>query len=207
MNTLRSLAKPALLLCALLAAFMTVSSSLAYLTARTGTLKNTFCVDVAAEAVRVPVHVRKKVTSLHSRTISPEGFRFALESEDGETITLAADRDGLASAELVFTLADLGKTHTYRLYEIDDGRENVIYSEAEYVIEIDVYVDSGRQIAAAARVNGMPAERIEAQFENVFAIAALPPTGDSACIGVHALLLAASAAGLALMKGRRSAWA
>lgn len=211
MNTRRSWFTLALLLCALATIAVSVPSSLAYIASRSQAVENTFTVgDLPADEVSVPVRVRKLVNSTSGEILSPEGFRFALEPKSGgERLILTADADGMAAAELVFTRADLGNTYAYRLYEINDGRAHVTYSDAEYAVEIDVLMGEDHGVTAAVRVGGAAAGQIAAEFVNVYHGAgvapALPHTGDSSSIALHMALLLGSVAALALLRRRRAA--
>jgi len=210
MNTRRSWFTLALLLCVLATIAVSMPSSLAYIASRSQAVENTFTVgDLPADEVSVPVLVNKKVNSTSGEILSPEGFRFALEPKSGgERRILTADERGMASAELVFTRADLGNTYAYRLYEINDGRERVTYSDAEYAVEIDVLMGEDHGVTAAVRVGGRAAQRIEAEFVNVYhgaeAAPALPVTGDDSRLGLYTMLMLAGAAGWIILRARRS---
>lgn len=208
MNIRRSWAALALLLVTIAAVGLSVPATLAYSTAKTETLVNTFTVlRLPPAQTSVNVCVQKTVHNTGTKRIGPEGFSFSLQNtQTGEAFVLTSDADGLACVTLPFSEADMGKTHTYRLSEINDGRENVSYSDQVYAIEIALCVDANKQPVASARVDGVPVQQIVAAFENEYHAGdvILPPTGDDSSLGLYIALLLVSGAGLALLLIRRN---
>ena len=176
-----------------------IPTTLAYITAQSDTLVNTFTAPYyAPESAGVDVQVNKVVRSKGAQSISPEGFQFCLlDEQTGESVILTADAQGHASAALRFTDADLGRTHAYTLYEINDARPGVAYSDKVYAVEIELNVDAENRIAASVRVDGKAVQWIEAEFVNVYSAGSifLPTTGDDSRLGLYTMLMLAGAAG------------
>lgn len=206
MNIRRLWVKLALLFVVAATVGFAIPTTLAYLTAQSDTLVNTFTAPYfPPESASVEVRVHKTVHNIGTESIGPEGFQFKLQNtQNDEAFTLTVNANGLASVTLPFCDADLGKTHTYRLYEINDGRENVTYSDRVYTIEITLSVNAQNQIVASARVDGQPVQQIVTVFENVYnAGIILPPTGDDTPIALCLALMLFSGAGLVVLLSKR----
>ena len=183
-----------------------IPTTLAYVAARSSTLYNTFGAPYfTPESTSVEVSVHKTVHNVGTETISPEGFQFALvNTQNGETITLTANENGFDSAALYFSDADIGKTCVYHLYEVNDGRAGVTYSEKVYTIEITLSVNADNQVVASVTVDGQPVQQIAAEFENICNVGiAPPPTGDATPVALYMALALTSAAAMAILLMRR----
>lgn len=132
----------------------------------------------------VDIHVIKTVVNKGTAEISPEGFTFLLENLTAEIddITVMSDAEGKAKLTLTYTEDDIGKTYNYKLTEINDGRDNVTYSKAEYFISVTVSLDEETN-ALAITVNDTATTEFVAEFENVYdytpVIPDVPVTGDT----------------------------
>ncbi|MBQ7799189.1 MAG: hypothetical protein IJ370_01725, partial [Oscillospiraceae bacterium] len=114
--------------------------------------------------IKVEINANKTVKNIGTEKIGPEGFEFALE-KDGEKLTAKSDKDGNVKFELDFTELDIDKTYTYTLTEVDGGKENVTYSEAEYTVTVAITLSENNVLEAEVKVDG---EDKEAEFENVY---------------------------------------
>lgn len=209
MNIRRLWVKLALLFVVAAVIGFAIPTTLAYLTAQSETLVNTFDAPYfPPEPASVAVRVHKTVHNTGTESIGPEGFHFQLQNtQNNESFTLTTDANGFASITLPFSDADLGKTHTYRLCEINDGRENVTYSDRAYTIEITLSVNAQNQIVAAASMDGKPVQQIAAAFENVYnAGIVLPLTGDDTPVALYVTLMLISGAGLVFLLTKRNGW-
>ena len=93
--------------------------------------------------------------------------------------TVVSDANGNAMLTLTYTKADIGKVFTYVISEINDGRENVWYSDAEYTVTVTVSLDEQTNtLVATYTVNGKTADSIVAEFENVYDYTPAAQTGD-----------------------------
>jgi len=178
-----------------------VPSTLAYIMAKSDTMVNTFTAPYFqpdGDSALIAVH--KTVDNMGFKTIGPEGFHFALYDEaKDETIYMTTDETGYASVLIPFSDADIGKSYTYRLSEVNDGREEVTYSEVVYTVTISVTVNTENDIVTELMLDGQPVRQIVAEFENVYGSAELPHTGDDSRIALYALLLLASCAGIIVL--------
>lgn len=177
------------------------------------TFNNTFVPPVIPdpEDILVSLRVEKTVINMSSTKIGPEGFRFLVESLDsGETITLTTDKDGHAQMGLTFTAEDIGKTYTFKVSEINDGKTGVQYSTATYEIKITISLDEeNNALAAKITKNGQSVSECVVGFENTYTKSdpISPPNSDNSLIGLWIFLMASSAAGVVCMlllgRGRR----
>lgn len=196
----------ALLLCALAAAAMTLPSTVAYIADRANTVRNTFRVEyLPPQDIAVPVRVHKTVMCLGEEEIGPEGFSFRMENtQTGSAVSLTARADGYAQAELTFTAEDVGKTYHYRLYELNAGREFVIYDETVYEISISLQLDEQHEMFAVLTVDGKAVSEITAEFVNLYQMMEIPDTGDHAQPIMWLAMLLVSGMGLALLYMRKA---
>ncbi len=145
------------------------------------------------ENIKVNVNIDKTVVNTGKQTIGPEGFEFVLDSDiaNVEDIKVKTDEKGKAVIALEFSMADIGKTYTYKLREINDGREYVQYSKAEYAISIAITHDkSTNKLVATIKVDNKAADTVDASFENVYSgIPESPQTGYNGNIGMWAVML------------------
>ena len=82
---------------------------------------------------------------------------------------MKSDENGKAKFTLTFTEDDIGKTFSYKLTEVDNGRANVTYSTAEYAITIAVALDEATNtLVTTMTVNETAATEPVAAFENVY---------------------------------------
>lgn len=151
------------------------------------------------------IAVKKTVNNTGEETIGPEGFAFRLDNEEtGDSFTAISDTGGAAAFILTFTQEDAGKTYHYRLTEVDDGREDVTYSDAVYAFEITVVPDESGRLLASVSYDGETVDGLTAEFVNVYAgkggtpssPSDTPKTGDDSPVTVYAVLMAVSTAAL-----------
>ncbi len=139
------------------------------------TFTNTYVPPVAD--ITVDIGVVKTVKTSGEEIVSPEGFTFVLESLDAIHVkTAQSDADGKAAFELVFTEEDIGKTYSYALYELDDGKENMLYSVEEYTIKVIVGKNNDNQLTATLMINNEVVSDITAYFENEYVTPTEPTT-------------------------------
>ena len=187
---------------------LTIPTAFAYVVDDTQTLVNTFVPvtgDIPGEdsdVVYVSIAVQKTVYNVGASAIGPEGFSFVLEDQaTGDGPVVVSGMDGWAQFQLQFCGADAGKVFNYIIYEINDGRENVMYSTQQYRVQIRVTNDGG--LSAVVTVNGE--ENAIAVFRNVYDDGTVPPppTGDTANLPLYAGMLLGGAVGAAWLWPRR----
>lgn len=206
MNIRRSWFQLALLFLVAVGIGFAIPGTLAYITAQSNTVVNTFGAPYfSPEQTDVDVQVQVTIRNIGTESIGPEGFTIMLQdTESGETFTATTDSDGNAQFSLAFTNDDLGKSHTYTLTQINDGRENIIYSDRVYTIEITLSVNADNQIVAIITMDGNPVEQIIAEFENIYFVdAEIPLTGDDNRIGLYFALTLISGAALVILRPKR----
>ena len=137
--------------------------------------------------ITVDIEVNKTVVNKGTESIGPEGFRFLLQElvEGAEGTLVTSDAEGKGKYTLTFTEEDIGKTFQYTLYEVNDGLENVTYSDALYTITIAVTLrQDTNELVATVSVNEEVVEQAVAVFENIYdytpVIPDNPKTGDEA---------------------------
>ncbi len=145
------------------------------------------------DPLTLEILAKKTVKNLGELKIGPENFRFLLENMTlGTDQTALSGQDGLARFALMFTEADIGKTYTYKLSEVNDGREGVEYSTAVYNIAITIALDEHNTLVATVLNNGAEVEQAEGLFENIFHDTP-PKMGDGLVPRLLALVLSAGA--------------
>ncbi len=131
------------------------------------------------EDITVDITVNKTVKNIGSSSISPEGFKFVLvNNETNEELVLESNRNGKAVFSLPFSVSDVGKTYTYKLSEINDGRKNVSYDTSVYEISVTVALSGQNELSAITTINNNTVDVVTAIFNNTYRTTT-PPTGDN----------------------------
>lgn len=178
------------------------------------TFNNTFIPPVIPDPdpITVSLFVQKTVKNTTSKTIGPEGFNFLVE-QTGSTQpwTITSDADGKAQLDLTYTHEDLGKTYTYTVSEINDGREGVLYSEQTYELTVTITLDEENNILVPKLTNGGESvNKWETAFENTYTHKEplTPPTGDETPLLMWSILMAASGIAIVVLvvTGRKKKW-
>ena len=130
----------------------------------------------APSPIGMNVLAHKTVKNIGPEVIGPEGFEFVLYNEtQGRAYRATSGKDGLATFSLMFSEFDIGNTYIYKMYEVNDGRENVEYSRSEYIITVYVYLDSNNRINTSVMINGMLVNVAVAEFENIYKTTPIVP--------------------------------
>ena len=82
--------------------------------------------------------------------------------------TVKSNEKGNGKFTINFTEDDIGKTYTYKLTEVNDGKGNVSYSTAEHTITVAISLNENNELVAALTQNGVNVTQIVAAFENVY---------------------------------------
>ena len=147
------------------------------------------------DAVTLDITAKKTVKNIGSSAIGPEGFHFLLENVTiGGTMQATSDAQGQAVFSLTFTHEDIGRVYTYKLSEIDDGRENITYSTAVYNITVAITLGEDNQLVATITNNGAAATEAVGEFENIY-IPDIPETSDPS-LALWMVMLAVSSGGV-----------
>ncbi len=178
----------------------------------TVTFNNTFQTPdfpILPEDITVDIIVNKTIKNTGTAAITPEGFHFELLNiESGEKVTLCTDKDGVSVHSLTFTAEDIGKTVTYILTEVNDGRANVIYSKEKYEIKVTIILDeSANKLITAFAIDGVEAEEMIVVFENTYDYSPenplSPPTDNYDSLGFWFFIMLISGAIMIVMKNKR----
>ncbi len=156
--------------------------------------------------VSVELGVNKTIDSKQEKTIGAEGFNFVL-TKDGVTVLEAAtDKNGKASFTLNYSEADVGKTYTYILSEVNGGLAGITYDKSEYLFEITVDYDENGDLVATVTKNQSAENAYTADFVNIYEI--VEPGDNTSFISRIALLFISGGAAITLFangkKKRRS---
>lgn len=193
-----------LMVCAVaVLASATHTSTLAFMTDTSNTLRNSFRVEYQpAKDITVPVIINKTIRNTGSRSMDPGGFEFRLVNmETMESCTATTSKEGWAVLNLHFSASDAGKTYHYRLYEVNGGRKYVTYDKTMYDLSITLTLSAAHELSALLEMNGESVPRLLATFENQYCVPApLPNTGDEAPLLLWALLMLFSGAGLVILR-------
>lgn len=198
--------KIALLLSMVAAVAFLVPVTLSYVFDRTDSVVNTFVPpDGLQDQTAVGIDVIKTVINSGKDEIGPGGFKFILENTlTGEQVTVESDFQGNASFSIPFTGADAGKSFFYSIYEVNDQRENVKYSELVYQVQIDVAMVDDKPVAKVF-LDGKETNKCVVKFENLHGTVEPPSTGDEGHVAMYAVLLAVSFAALMTVLKKRKA--
>jgi pilin isopeptide linkage protein len=149
--------------------------------------------------ITVNINVNKVVENIGAGEIGPEGFEFILENiATGEKTSVFSDENGNAMFTLAYSEADIGNRYSYKVYEINDGRENVTYSDVVYNITVSVTLGEDNKLYATV-LNGEEAtDDAVCEFVNVYN--ELPPAkpGDTSKTITWMIVLISSACGLSV---------
>lgn len=166
-------------------------------------------VKTAMEFVNVYTPADKDVTLTVKKTmevlsgtkqVGPDGFQFKITDASGATVaTVTSDKDGNAAHTLTFRAADIGKTYTYKITEVNTGKAGVTYSNAVYEVTVAVGQAQTGELTTAITVNGAAADAVVAAFRNTYEIAETPKTGDTENLVLYSTLMALSALGFVAM--------
>ena len=164
------------------------------------TFVNTYTPD--PDALPLDFEVNKTVTNLGTEVIGPEGFIFQLENMTvGGILTAVSDENGKAVFTLTFTEDDIGKVYTYKLTEVNDGREHVTYSDVAYNITVAISLNENNELVATITNNGAEVQKIVADFENIYDYTPEPDkTGDPGLMLWSAMLAVSGLGGMVTMK-------
>ena len=195
----------ALLLAGIMLCAVFLPSTLAYITASTTQIINSFLPDpLVLQDQQAIIRIKKIISNHGSASIGPEGFLFELVDLDTqEKRTVRTDASGNAEFLLDYTIADKG-IHRYQLREVDEGKENIVYSTLTYAVQVTVAVTEDDRLTAEMTVNGQrEGQQYIAAFENVYHAVDLPDTGDGSRLGLHLATLLFSMVSLGLILGRK----
>jgi pilin isopeptide linkage protein len=132
------------------------------------------------DALELDITAVKTVVNTTEQEIGPEDFIFLLENVTlGTSMTARSDAEGLAAFRLIFTADDIGKTYTYKLSEVNDGREGVLYDTTVYNISIFITLDEDNTLRATILNNGAEVAEAVGAFENTYSPPDNPKTGDT----------------------------
>ncbi len=155
------------------------------------------------------LNILKEMKNLGTLTLEPKGFKFILKDENNITVgTFETDEDGEAEISFTYGLADVGRTFTFTLEEVDTGLENVTYDDEIYTIVVKVVLDDDNKVdlefeittSEETPVNGDTMTFVNSYDEDI------PATGDSTLlIGAGIVLLAIVGGAVVFTRKRRLA--
>jgi len=203
MNFRRPWMKLALLIAMVAVVSFLVPFTLAYVFDQTDSLVNTFAPPQGLnEETAVEIDVVKTVINSGDMKMTPDGFRFTMEDIlTAETVTVTSDETGRAKFVLGFRGVDTGKSFRFRVYEENDGVDDVIYSTVSYLVQIDLDMVEAKPVATVL-VDGKAVQQCVLGFTNEYTAKSVPATGDSAWLGLYVLLLIGGAAAMVLVVGK-----
>lgn len=180
--------------------------TLSYIFDKSETVVNTFVPPAGLnDQTAVQVDIVKTVTCSGTQTIGPGGFVFILENtETGEQQTATSDFQGNASFTIPFAGTDSGKTFTYSVYEQNDGREYVTYSDLKYTVQVDIAMVEDKPVATVL-VDEVETAQPTLKFENLYGAPEPPDTGDAGNIVLYGTLMVACAVLLTVVLKKRKA--
>ncbi len=152
----------------------------------------------------------KKIESTYGFNLSPEGFVFILKdvSTGIEIGRITTDENGRVSIDCSADIDNVGETVSITIEELNDGRENVVYSTEKYTLTVSAVLDENNQVALIYSIKNSAGEDVggtELEFTNVYNYNEVPDTGDSTLLSVAiaTMLLALGVAVLGTKKRKR----
>ena len=124
----------------------------------------------APSSASVDIAVQKVLKNDSGKEMGLKGFKFQLVGvEKPGTVNAESDEKGEAKFTLTFTGADIGKTFTYKLSEVDTEVADVTYDETVYEIKVTVGQNktTGELVLTVTR-DGKAVEKA-AEFVNTYA--------------------------------------
>lgn len=124
---------------------------------------------IIIEDLLLKLDVINKVKNIGDYTLSPEGFEYVLvNTETGEEIKLKTDANGKLTYDLNYTENDIGKTFNYIIKVVNDGKENVTYTDKEYQVTVKVDLDENNKLFHTIYVDGVETTNTQFEFENIY---------------------------------------
>ncbi len=150
----------------------------------------------------------KKIDSTYGFTLSPEGFVFIMrEASTGAEIgRLTTDASGRVTFSSDADISLIGASATVTIEELDDGRENVVYSTEKYTITVTVELDANNEVVIVPTITnseGQPVSGTTLEFTNVYNYNEAPPTGDNTFLAGAGLALLAIIGGAVFFTRKR----
>lgn len=146
----------------------------------------------------VSLEIQKIMKTLSGEEQSPEGYSFKIADESGKELAVVkSDAKGNASYGLTFTPADVGKTYTYEVSEVNTKVTGVTYSTAKYTVKIAIAQNDAGQLVSTITMDGKAVDAVAMTFVNTYEVAETPETGDSFNLVLCVGLMVASTVGMA----------
>ncbi len=134
------------------------------------------------EPVTLDVHVTKTVENKGQQTIGPEGFLFRVQEQtSGVSQDLRTKESGKLITGITFDDSDVGKSYTFKVWEIDEGKKHVTYSQQVYTFTVTVSLSQEGKLVLNTVCNDQAVTFVDAQFVNIYDYTppVTPVTGDS----------------------------
>ena len=120
--------------------------------------------------VELPLNIKKTIVEKTSKKHTLSGFKFEIKNvTTGEVYPEkpVSNNDGKTLFNVQYTKADIGKTYTYEIREINTGIKDMTYDTAVYKVEVAVnYVRD--ELVLTIKVNGESVEDVELAFKNIY---------------------------------------
>jgi len=167
----------------------------------TVTFNNTFVPPVVPDPdpITVQIGIDKIINNVGEATHGKGGFQFVLKNtETSEGLGATSADNGKASFSLTFTKADIGKTHTYKLSETNQGFAGMTYDTDVHEITITVSLNENNELVVALTMDGKSVDALNATFENTYDAdtPVAPPTGDNSNLTLWFILMIVSGSAL-----------
>ena len=149
------------------------------------------------ENLPVSLKIQKIMKTLSGQEQSPEGYSFKIADESGKELAVVkSDAKGDTGYDLTFTPADVGKTYTYVVSEVNTKVTGVTYSTAQYTVKIAISQNDSGVLVPAITLDGKAVDAVALTFVNTYEVAETPETGDSFNLVLCVGLMVASTVGM-----------
>ena len=124
---------------------------------------------ILIEDLNLKLDVLNTILNTGDYELSPEGFEFVLVNTDtNEEIKLKTNAEGKLTFDLNYNENDIGKTFNYILKVVNDGKENVTYSDKEYNISIKVDLNENNELFQTIYVDNVETTETTFEFEQIY---------------------------------------
>ncbi len=117
--------------------------------------------------VTIDITVDKKLNMVGAQVKGPDGFTFQLEDVAADKKLTGKTVNGKLTFPLTFTEADIGKTFTYKLREVNEGIANMTYDTTVYTYTVTVTTD-GSKLILDLTADGKPVQTLAGTFTNIY---------------------------------------
>ncbi len=133
-----------------------------------GNFTNIYDYSIMPKNKSARVEVFNKVYDSKKRSLDSGGYQFIIQNiSTGGSKTVTSDRNGYSKSLFNYTYNDIGKSFSYKVYEVKGSNSNITYSNKSYNIVVKVGYDANNnELLLEYYVDGIKVNNIKLLFEN-----------------------------------------